>query len=1469
MRAQIHSAVLFSLLTVILFNLTGSAQAQLVPVRDINGCILWLDANDIDADGTADSMTSGSKVAVWFDKSGSSNNAEQHDSKKQPIYFSGGLSDKSVLHFDGNDSFANALVKDWSGDNWTLFAVASLDHDSSNNWRGIIGNRFGPGSSNWWTLGTKNNGTSYLEFSPGTGVGTSFVPKNSSARIYSVVKQSTNIHLFINGIETGSFKAENVGGTTNRLRIGQWMGADQGWVGNIAEIIIYDRNLEHNQQDKVESYLSEKWCILFVRNIYTKKTTWSETMLALMEKISDVYGEMGDFESISKVGLEKDIWQEIAKDYPVHSACMTEHSPDKKITKWFDNFDNPKTAGKLIIELDPTLDKEINKLVQDKVSNRKLEWLNLYEKAALNREKFRSAQQQLKSLNLKSLRLAVDDLTKSFPEKYTQGPAYLKQIDKFQKQLPRIRKAIKNCDPDALARLQKIIDIRSRALLENPLIDFDKILLVKRKPLLRDMPGGGWPADTYGLPANWQSNSCLPRNNWDNEIDILNLSRPEFELTAIYKSRAGEFIGDVDLHYDGQKILFSSIGTNGCWQIFEIRTDGSSLRQVTVGDQPDVNNYDACYLPDERIIFTSTAYMAAVPCVNGSSRTSNLYIMNPDGSGIRQLCFDQEHNWCPTVMPDGRVMYLRWEYTDTPHSHDRVLFRMNPDGTGQSEYYGSNSYWPNSIFYARPIQNHPTQFVGIVSGHHGVRRMGEMVLFDTSIARTEAAGAVQRIGQFGKKVISDTNPKYGSTLIDDQLVDASWPKFLHPYPLNEKYFLAACQPSPQSNWGIYLVDIFDNMLLLKEQPGHVLFEPVPVRKTKKPPVIPDKVDLSAKDALVLLSDIYTGPGLKGIPRGTIKSLRLFTYHFLYPDMGGPQAVVGMEGPWDIKRIIGTVPVEQDGSAVFKVPANTPISIQPLDSEGKAIQLMRSWFTAMPGEVISCVGCHERQNMVPPVKQTLAAAKPPSEIKPWYGPQRGFNFEREVQPVLDKYCISCHDGSNNLPNLKERKYITDYHAKPSVFHNGGVDAGHFSVSYTELHRFVRRPGLESDYHILMPMEFHADTTQLVQMLRKGHGNVNLDEQAWDRIITWIDLNAPFHGTWTEIAGKTRVEHYAKRRRELLKLYADIDMDPEAIPVLYQEKIIPVKPKPMVPGNIDKPVCKDWPFDKIEAKSRQAEIGNPLRVFPLGQDNKIEMLYIPGGDFIMGDADGSSDEHPLSKVAVKPFWMGRLEITNELFELFDPAHDSRVEARFSMQFGVRGFYVNGPDQPVVRVSWQQAMNFCDWLSKQTGLKFSLPTEAQWEYACRAGRDSPFFYGDLDTDFSKYANLADEKLREFVCHTYKKQRTPWLNANKYDDWIPKDTRFNDGGFLSDGVGNYKPNPFGLIDMHGNVSEWTRSNYMPYPYEENDGRNNLSQNQDKVVRGGSWRDRPVRARSAFRLAYRPYQPVYNVGFRVICETN
>ena len=1052
------------------------------------------------------------------------------------------------------------------------------------------------------------------------------------------------------------------------------------------------------------------------------------------------------------------------------------------------------------------------------------------------------------------IRLAITDLMKTFGARYPRGPEFLKRLDTLEERVEAARstEAVREVK-DHLRSLQR------EALLANPLLDFAGLLLVKRAA----------NSPKLGLPQNWQSNSSLPKTGFRDSVEILSPVDAEGQLTTLYKPEGGRFVGDLDLDSDAERFLFSMPGDNDRWQVFEIGVDGAGLRQLT-GEQPDVDSYDACYLPDGKIIFTSSAYFNAVACTGDHAAV--LYVMDADGRNIRQLTFDQEHDWSPAVLNNGRVLYTRWEYTDTVHCHSRLLFHMNPDGTQQMEYLGGNSYWPNAFFYARPIPNHPTKVIAVISGHHGVPRMGELVVFDPARGRHEASGAVQRIPGYGKKV---------EVVLKDRLVDASWPKFLHPYPLSEEHFLVASKPRPDSLWGIYLVDTFDNMLLIKDEPGYALLEPIPLKSQPTPPVVPDNVDLARNDAVVYIGDIYAGRGLKGIPRGTVKSLRVFTYHFAYQGMVGNPNTIGVDGPWDIKRVLGTVPVYEDGSAKFRVPANTPISVQPLDSEGKALQLMRSWMTAMPGETVQCSGCHEHQNSAPPGQTSLAVNRPPDEIKPWYGKPRGFSYRREVQPVIDRYCVGCHDGTRkgtgpiyrahkldlsplSCVNLRGDENVTDYASELSWQRN--ADAGRFSVGYTELHRFVRRPGCESDYHVLEPMEFHADTTELVQVLTKGHYGVQMDAEAWDRLITWIDLNCPFHGTRHEELvdpGRQR-----QRRRELLKQYANVDDDPEVVPGhgtgLYNsgKPLEPIAPKPRaipVAQGVD---CPGWPFNAAEAARRQRAAGAVTRrSVDLGDGQKIDMVLIPAGEFLMGSPTGEPDELPIGRVRLdRSFWISACEITNRQYNLFDPEHDSRVESKNATQYGIQGYPVNRPEQPVVRVSWHDAMAFCRWLSHKSGQLSSLPTEVQWEWACRAGSATPLFFGDLDTDFSAFANVADAKLTEFASDVWDNSK-PLTNATRYDEWFPKDARFNDGALLSVEPGRYQPNPWGLFDMHGNVAEWTRTTYQPHPRDPGDGR--------KVVRGGSWRDRPQRCTASFRLAYQSYQCVFNVGFRIVCDAD
>ncbi len=359
-----------------------------------------------------------------------------------------------------------------------------------------------------------------------------------------------------------------------------------------------------------------------------------------------------------------------------------------------------------------------------------------------------------------SLRLAITDLQETHGAAYAAGADYLARLAAIENQ---VSQAEAGQDAELYAQAVTALDaLRREALLANPLLDFEQLLVVRRRanPLIPD------------LPLNWQNNSSLPGNRFDNEIAILSPLGAGSQLTTLYRPDGPRYVGDLDLHFNGDRLLFSMPGSHGRWQVFEIGADGRGLRQVTRGEESDVDSFDACYLPNGKIVFCSTATFAGVPCVSGTAHVAVLFVMDEDGGNIRQLTFEQDQDYYPTVLNDGRVLYTRWEYTDIPHFFSRLLFSMNPDGTDQKAVYGSNSYWPNSIFYARPIPDHPTKVIGVVSGHHGVRRTGELVLFDPSRGQHETQGVVQRIPGRGQKV---------EPIINDRLVVGSWPRFLHPF----------------------------------------------------------------------------------------------------------------------------------------------------------------------------------------------------------------------------------------------------------------------------------------------------------------------------------------------------------------------------------------------------------------------------------------------------------------------------------------------------------------------------------------------------------------------------------------------------------------------------------------------------------------------------------------------------------------
>ncbi|WP_129698401.1 SUMF1/EgtB/PvdO family nonheme iron enzyme [Parabacteroides goldsteinii] len=1065
-------------------------------------------------------------------------------------------------------------------------------------------------------------------------------------------------------------------------------------------------------------------------------------------------------------------------------------------------------------------------------------------------------------------RATVKHLQKKYPADYHPGNEWEKTLLKLDNNRQSLITAIETGDRQAIRQAEKILEELDKILLANPLLEGKQIVSIRRELGKNARSAMG---RTLGVaPANFQNNFKIPNpdTDWNNAFVSLQVTSSGIKRKIIYQPEKGMILTDPEPHFDGDRLMYSSIGTNNRWQLFELNLKNGKTVQLTPDTYRDFDSFDGCYTPDGRYIFCSTGTFLGLPCTNGGGNMCGIFSYDPQTKRTRQLTYDQDSNWNPVIMENGTVLYQRWEYADLPHSNSRIMFTMNPDGTEQRAYYGSNSYFPNSYFNARPIPGWPSAMVGIVTGHHGTSRSGRMIIFDTNKGRKEAQGAVAEIPYSEKKI---------KPVVRDRLADGIWPQFLQPWPLSDTYFLVAMKATEDALWGIYLVDRFDNMTLIAEEEGTAWIEPVLVDKRKKPANIPDRVKPGAKTGTVFIQDIYAGGGLKDIPRGTVKKLRIGTYDFSPWLQGGLLGTIGMDGPWDIKRIIGEVEMEEDGSVMFEVPANTPVFVQPLDKEGKALQLMRSWFTTMPGEILSCIGCHEDRSMIAIPKRNIASQNAPQKIQLWNGKERGFSYHHEVQPVLDRYCIGCHsDEKSGKPYLKGDKRITDWSSQI-----GGKAApsygGDFTLSYANLHRYVRRPGIESDMDMLVPMDVHADQTELMQMLNKGHHNVVLDSVSITKLACWIDFNAPFHGRRSDINTYKQTEKSRKLREMHCEMFeAPNHKNMEWLPEIPQN-IEFIKPKKQIVEQGDS-IAEGWPlYDPSKqpyakwtaTQQKQMVLGNYRMEIDLGDGVVLNLIKVPSGSFIMG-SNRQPDEMPCTKIDIeKPFWIGQFEVTNRQYRQFDPAHDSRDEHRHGYQFGRKGYSMNHDDQPVVRVSWQQAMDFCDWLSKKTGMQFTLPSEAQWEWACRAGSSTPFWFGDLNADYSRYANLGDIRLKEFAtCSSYKQYESVRIieNPNKYDDWIPRDTLYNDGGFISEQVGRYICNPWDLFDMHGNVWEWTRSVYRPYPYHTNDGRNDTThKNVKRVARGGSWYDRPFRATSSFRLPYRDYQKVYNVGFRIV----
>ena len=580
------------------------------------------------------------------------------------------------------------------------------------------------------------------------------------------------------------------------------------------------------------------------------------------------------------------------------------------------------------------------------------------------------------------------------------------------------------------------------------------------------------------------------------------------------------FLRDPDISYDGRRVLFAwkkSMNDDDL-HLYEMDLATEAVRQLTRG--LGFADYEGVYLPGGNILFNSTRCFQTTPC--NVNPVSNFYLMDGRGRFMRRVGFDQVHTIFPTVTDDGRVLYTRWEYVDRGQIYPQPLFRMNGDGTEQRECYGATSWFPTNMVHARQIPG-SAKIVAIVTGHHRPAA-GKLGIIDPAKGRQEASG-VQLVAP-----IRHTEPirkdKYGE----------GGNQFQHPYPLDERRFLVALAlPTPDGDLGrfnIYLVDDDGRRELLVEGresgAGIGCKQIMPLGPRPRPHRRPDLVDYRQATGTVYLQDIYEGPGLAGVPRGTIKRLRVVAVEYQaasigrldHQGKGGSSTVwtpvaVG-HGSWDVKVVLGSARVHEDGSALFEVPARTPVYFQALDSEGLAVQTMRSWTVLMPGEKQSCVGCHEPANTAPLAgrRVSTALASAPQQLRPFYGPARGFSFAREVQPILDRHCSRCHTGAKGKPfslsgervevGKTKRKFSRAYLALVHARGAGG-DCNHPVVNWIDS---------MSEPSMLPPRHRGAAASKLPAMLRKHHNDVRLSREELAKIACWIDLLVPYCGEFRE-------------------------------------------------------------------------------------------------------------------------------------------------------------------------------------------------------------------------------------------------------------------------------------------------------------------------------------------------------------------
>ncbi|MBT7304319.1 MAG: DUF1080 domain-containing protein, partial [Victivallales bacterium] len=555
-------------------------------------------------------------------------------------------------------------------------------------------------------------------------------------------------------------------------------------------------------------------------------------------------------------------------------------------------------------------------------------------------------------------------------------------------------------------------------------------------------------------------------------------------LTHLVEDRRGG-VRDPQLHYSGSKILFSyRKGGQPFYHLYEIGVDGKNLRQLTDGDCDD---FEPTYLPDGGIAFCSSRCNRYVNC--WFTQVAILHRCDADGGNIRPLSCNIEHDNTPWVLPDGRIIYQRWEYIDRSRVRFHHLWTMNPDGTNQQVYYG-NMHPGTVMIDAKPIPGTRKTVAVFCPGHGKKEHEGHVTIVDPSGGPDDRSMA---------------------TRVSDRM-------YRDPYPLAEDLFLVTLK----GEMGILAGD--GEYTPLWKMPARYrretlwLHEPRPVQGREREPVIPPKVLLGEKTGTMMLENVYVGRNMGGVKKGDITKLLVMEALPKPVNFSGQMEPTSMGGTFTLNRVLGTVPVEADGSAYFELPALRSMFFVALDEHDLSVKRMQSFTTVQPGERLSCVGCHEARVGAPPNMRrgmALAMSRPASKIKPIPGGLPDvYDFPRDIQPILDKHCLKCHDVKQHGTYTESGK------EKPCGPLSGGIslagDRGQiFSHAYANLTMLRQFTDGRDGNANKAPRSIGSADAPLLAKISGNHHGVQVTAREKDIARLWIESSAVYAGTYAAL------------------------------------------------------------------------------------------------------------------------------------------------------------------------------------------------------------------------------------------------------------------------------------------------------------------------------------------------------------------